>query len=98
MKSKIAVYALVLCCCLLAGCTQSNSDSQVSISEEEAKSIALKDAGLAADQVTFMKSELDRENGNKVYDIEFYTEDRKEYDYEIHSQTGEIVDMDYDIK
>jgi len=97
MKSKIGIYAIVLSCLLLTGCTQNNSESQAGISAEDAKTIALQHAGLAADQVTFMKSELDRENGNKVYDIEFYTQDRKEYDYEIHSQTGEIVDMDYDI-
>ena len=97
MKNKIATYALVFCCLLLGGCSQSNSNNQAGISEEEAKTIALEHAGLTADQVTFMKSELDLENGNQVYDIEFYTEDRKEYDYEIHSQTGEIVDMDYDM-
>lgn len=97
MKNKIAIYALVFCCVLMGGCTRTKADNQTEISEDKAKIIALEHAGLTADQVTFTKIEFDLENNNKVYDIEFYTQDRKEYDYEIHSQTGEIVDMDYDI-
>ncbi len=66
------------------------------IGEEVAKAVALKHAGLTADAVTFLPTELDWENGRQVYDIEFYTADRKEYDYEIDAATGEIVSFDYD--
>ena len=66
------------------------------ITEEEAKNLAIAHAGLAATEVTFVKSHLDLDDGRKVYDVEFYTEDSKEYDYEIHAETGEIVDFDYD--
>jgi len=97
MKNKIGIYVTILSCLLLTGCTRNNSDNQTSISAEQAKTIALQHAGLTAEEVTFSKSKLDTENGNPVYDIEFYTQDHKEYDYEIHTQTGEIVDMDYDI-
>ena len=31
-----------------------------------------------------------------VYDVEFYTTDYKEYDYEIDRETGTIVSKDYD--
>lgn len=66
------------------------------ISEEEARNIALNHAGLTADQVTFVKSGIDREDGRESYDVEFYTQDQKEYDYEIDPYTGEVRDYDYD--
>lgn len=66
------------------------------ITEEEAKNIAIAHAELTQDQVTFVKSSLDLDDGRRVYDVEFYTQDFKEYDYEINAETGEIVDFDYD--
>lgn len=75
---------------------QGSSEEGTMISEEKAKEIALAHAGLTADQVTFVKSGIDREDGRKEYDIEFYTKDRKEYDYEIDPYTGEVLNYDYD--
>lgn len=75
---------------------QNNSEETNMISEDEAKEIALSHAGLTADQVTFIKSGIDRDNGRINYDVEFYTNDRKEYDYEIDPYTGEVLDYDYD--
>lgn len=66
------------------------------ITEEEAKSIALSHAGVAAADVSFVKSGLDWDDGQKYYDVEFYTTDGKEYDYEIDPATGKILDFDYD--
>lgn len=70
------------------------SDGQVTL--EEAKEIALNHAGLTADGVTFIKGKVERDDGREKYDIEFYTSDFKEYDYEIDPQTGEILSYDYD--
>ena len=58
---------------------------------EEAKAAALKDAGLTESDVTFKKTELDRDHGMQVYDIEFYTSDT-EYDYEINASDGTVVE------
>jgi len=66
------------------------------ITLEEAKAVALNHARLTADQVTFVKQRLEREDGRQVYDIEFYTSDYKEYDYEIDAATGLILEVDYD--
>lgn len=66
------------------------------ISEETARSLALSHAGLTEEHVTFIKSGLDHDDGKKNYDVEFYTNDGKEYDYEIDAYTGEILDYDYD--
>lgn len=77
-----------------ANTTNAASDGQVTL--EEAKEIALNHAGLTADGVTFIKGKLERDDGREKYDIEFYTSDFKEYDYEIDPQTGEILSYDYD--
>lgn len=72
------------------------SPTPAPITEEEARQIALAHAGLNADQVTFLKSKLDFDDGRRTYDIEFYTANYEEYDYEIDAVTGEIVSCDYD--
>ena len=77
--------------------TQSASaPAEASITAEDAKAKALAHAGLAETDVTFIKAELDRDDGRLVYDVEFYTADYKEYDYEIDAATGEVVSYDYD--
>ena len=77
--------------------TVSHNDAQATkITEEEAKLIALNHAGLTHDQVTFIKSGTDHENGQLVYDVEFYTNDHQEYDYEIDLYSGEILNHDQD--
>lgn len=74
----------------------SSSAPATTITADEAKAKALTHAGLTSDQVTFIKSKLDYENGRQVYDVEFYTQDSKEYDYEIDASTGEVISYDYD--
>lgn len=65
------------------------------IGAEKAKEIALQHAGLSASQVTFIKTERDYDDGQLVYDVEFYT-GNKEYDYEILASNGSIYSYDYD--
>lgn len=76
--------------------TQHTGESRNTISEEEAKQIALSHAGLTADQVVFVKCNLDTDSGRTNYDVEFYTNDEKTYDYDIDAYTGEVLDFDYD--
>lgn len=64
-----------------------NQDGQISL--DEAKEIALSDAGLNSSDVTYTKDKLDYDDGISVYEIEFYTLSR-EYEYEIDSTTGAI--------
>lgn len=66
------------------------------ISSETAKAKALAHAGLKANQVTFIRSNLEWDDGRRIYDVEFYTGDGREYDYEIDAYTGGILDFDYD--
>lgn len=74
----------------------SQNDNTKMLTEEEAKAKALAHAGLANDQVTFVKSKQDYEDGHQIYEIEFYSADGKEYDYEIDVYTGEVLSFDYD--
>ena len=66
------------------------------ISAETAKSKALAHAGLSSSQVTFIRAQLEWDDGRQVYDVEFYTPSYTEYDYEIDAKTGAIISFDYD--
>ena len=63
---------------------------------DSAKVIALTDAGLTEEEVTFTKEKLDWDDGVAVYDIDFYTADR-EYEYEINAATGVIMDRSVEL-
>ena len=75
---------------------QTTGGQAAAVTEEQAREAALSHAGLTADQVTFVRSELDRDDGRLMYDVEFYTSDYKEYDYEIDADTGAVISYDYD--
>ena len=59
------------------------------LSREDARRAALADAGLTEAQATVTKLKLDYEDGVRVYEIEFVT-DEAEYEYEIDASTGAI--------
>lgn len=74
-----------------------SNNPSTKITLDEAKDIALKHAKLSNNNVTFVKTEEGTEDGVKIYDIEFYT-DNTEYDYEINADTGEVIEFDKDIE
>ena len=97
MKRIVFCVAIGWMLLSLSGCGQTEErQQQKEISVEKAKEIALEHAGISAEHVNFVKDGLDREDGYLVYDIEFYTNDHKEYDYEIDAYTGEVLSYDYD--
>lgn len=69
-----------------------------SLNEEEAKQIALSDAGVSEDDIAFILVEKDWDDGIATYDVEFVTNDLSEYDYEIDAVSGEIIAMDQDME
>ncbi len=73
-----------------------DSGSEDYIGEEEARRAALEHAGLEEDQVTFVSSVLEFDDGQWEYDVEFYTANYEEYDYEIDAYTGAVISFDYD--
>ena len=70
----------------------SNDSSNITLSE--AKTIALKDAGVSSSKATFTKAKKDYDDGVSYYEIEFYTSSY-EYEYEI-SLKGKILSVDKD--
>ena len=69
------------------------------ISLEEAKDIALKDAGIKDKpevKVVFTKEVLSRNSGRPCWILEFYTAEFQ-YSYKIDAKTGEIIFFDYHI-
>ena len=102
MKRKLIVASLfALTCSISVGC--SNSESNVTgvqtknISGEQAKEIALNHAGLSKNDVTFLKENVEYDDGLKCYDVEFYN-NLNEYDYKIDAQNGSILEYDSDIE
>ena len=67
------------------------------ISEADAESIALTDAGVSEADTVYLHTHLDRDDGRQVYDVEFYA-GNTEYDYEIDASSGAILSVDNDIE
>ena len=70
--------------------TQPSAMPEEPLGEEEALTLALKHAGIQADQAQRVRVEADREDGRAVYEVEFVAEGY-EYEYEVDAYTGEIV-------
>ena len=77
--------------------TGSQTTTTKKITKAKAKSIALKHAGVSSSKATFVTAKLDYEDGQQVYEIEFYS-GNIEYDYEILASSGEILSFDKDIE
>lgn len=103
MKKLQAILSLLLILTLLTGCTVSAAmepEQQLSVTAltepaperltaEEARTIALDDAGLTADAVTWLRSEFEIDDGIPEYEVEFRS-GHQEYEYTIHAETGAI--------
>ena len=79
-----------------SGTSSQSTGGSAAITEDQAREIALADAGLTAEEVTFLKTKLDRDDGRLVYDVEFYTADYTEYDYEIDAAEGTVLPSEFD--
>ncbi len=100
MKKSIKILIIcVLAAALVAAgviyLVRQTRNDELLIGEERAQQIALSDAGLAANQVTKMKTRLKLDDGVWYYDVEFRTI-ALEYDYEIEAYTGAILEKDID--
>lgn len=74
-----------------------NQATTAQITVEQAKGIALKDAKLTDNSVTFTTAKLDQEESTLVYELEFYAEN-VEYEYEINAITGAIYSKSKEIQ
>lgn len=70
-------------------------NSFAGISADDAKDIALRDAGLTEGEVTVVKSETEVDDGITKHEIEFIKDGNK-YEYEIDANTSEILYRELD--
>lgn len=77
--------------------SNNNGNSNNNISEEEAKNIALKDAGFNNSEVTFIKVELELENGRTIYEVDFL-KNNIEYEYKIDAINKNIINKDKEFR
>lgn len=70
-------------------------NNQTNITLDQAKTAAITHVGQTTENVTFVKAEVDYEDGRLVYELEFYTTDGKWYEYEIDG-AGSVVKWEYD--
>ncbi len=67
-----------------------------SISVEEAKQIAVEDAGIDENNIYKMRAKQENYYGVDIYDVDFES-GSKEYSYNIDIATGDIIAKDYEI-
>ena len=70
---------------------------QARITDAQARSIAMKHAGVPEDKVINYYSHLKYDDGFLKYDVKFFY-DQVEYEYDIDAVTGNILSMDRDMK
>ena len=91
MRKKILAAALLLTLGL-AGCSAKGQSVQTDlIGEGEAKTAALTASGVAQDNATFTKTQLEKDDGKTYYEIEFTDADGVRYEYDIDAVTGTVI-------
>ena len=79
------VLALVMVLALAAGAFAAGR-----LTKDEAKQIALKEAGVTAAEASFTKARLDYDDGREEYEFEFFA-NGKEFDVDVDANTGRVV-------
>ena len=92
MKKLIAVFAALMM--MVCGCTSVFAE-QAACTREEAVEIALEYAGLKENQVTLTKAQMDREDGRRVWEIEFFC-NGTEYDFDVDMFSRQVLKAERD--
>ncbi len=90
---KTIVLLLILCAvtgALFADFQPSKNMPQTKLSEDDAKAIALTDAGFKEDEVSYLFVRLDFDDRKIEYEVKFF-KDKTEYEYDIDADTGKIL-------
>ncbi len=106
MKKSITLVLLVVLLLFAAGCgiqppppanPTGAIDTSNLIGEEKAIAIALEQAGIPKDGVTFERIELDRDDKILHYEIEFL-KGQTEYDVDIKADDGTVLAFEKDYR
>ena len=106
MKKIALILALIFTLSVFAGCVvrvpagsggsnEKIPDTSKFIGEERAKQIALEQAGISSDGASFVRVELDRDDGIWKYEVEF-RQGKTEYDLDIKADDGKIISFETD--
>ncbi len=87
-KLTAMILALVMVLALAAGAFAAGR-----LTKDEAKQIALKEAGVTAAEATFTKAKLDYDDGREEYEFEFFA-NGKEFEIDVDADTGRVVKFD----
>ncbi len=98
LKKKIALFTSILLiistlAIMVSAAPLVKDATSMKISAQEAENIALEKVGLVRENVRFDRTEIDRERGKLVWEVEFENEN-KEYSFEIDAVTGKIIRED----
>ncbi len=66
------------------------------IGEDAAHQIALTNAGVSSSDLKKCEVKLDDDHNRMIYEVEFKTTSKMEYEYEIDATTGEIISVEID--
>lgn len=97
MRKSLSFLKTAMAAGLLAAVFAVNAMA-AEITEERAKAIALENAGIEEENITFIRAEQDREDGKTIFEVEFLTKGNEEYDYQILAENGEILGIEYEKK
>ena len=73
-----------------------NTEEGAPVELEQAKAIALENAGVSEDEVVFSRAKQKKDDGRAVFAIEFFVEEQAEYEYKIDLATGTILELSYE--
>lgn len=93
-KKAIILVICIVVVMIAAGVMAFNS---ALITKAEAKSIALKDAGLSEAEASALRVRFEFDDGRFQYEVDFYN-NGTEYEYLIQAKNGEIIAKDIDGK
>lgn len=81
-----------------AGQSSGAPQSSASITESQAQSIALSHAGVTEADLVFIEAKRDFDDGQEIYEVEFFTSGGTEYNYDIRVSDGSVIKYDYETK
>ena len=92
---------LAFICCLgilltVTACGDKTTESNMKLTADEALNIALTEANVSKNEISNLKSKLEKDDRMYVYDIDFNAQGT-EHSYDIDANTGKIVEKSHDI-
>ena len=95
VKAISLSLAALLAVTMLSGCNSRTPELHTVKNKPYAEDIALAHAGVTRQQVKFLRSEYELDDGTYQYDVEFHL-GHLEYSYDIHAETGAILSFEKD--